>query len=81
MSDSQERSGRESEFMTVPEVAKYLRVSVTSVYRITERRDLPFYRLAKKIIFRASEVEGYLKKCRVEPFNEPVPRRKPNPVM
>jgi excisionase family DNA binding protein len=70
-----------NDFMTVPEVAKYLRVSPTSVYRLVERRDMPFYRTGgKKILFKASDVENYLAKCRIAPFDEPVPRRKPNPV-
>ncbi len=69
-----------SEFLTVRELAKYLRISSTSVYRLVERRDLPFYRMSQKLLFNLTDVEAYVKKCRTEAFEEPVARRKPNPV-
>ena len=81
MSDPQGTTEQETAFLTVDEVASYLRISKCSVYRIMERRDMPFYRLARKVLFRASDVRDYLTKCRVGPFEEPVPRRKPNPVV
>jgi len=31
----------ETQFMTVPEVAQYLRVALITVYRLAEKRDLP----------------------------------------
>ncbi len=70
-----------SEFLTVRELARYLRLSPTGVYRLVERRDLPFYRMSQKILFKLTDVEEYLKKCRTAPAEVPVPRRKPNPVI
>ena len=52
--------------LKVRQVAVILNVSNTAVYRLVERREIPFYRFARKLRFRESEIEEYLKRSRVE---------------
>jgi excisionase family DNA binding protein len=58
-------------YLTVKEFAAVLRVSTTAVYRIVERRDIPFYRFTRKLRFAMTDVEEYLRKSRVEMIEKP----------
>jgi len=57
-------------FLTVLEVAGMLRVSRTSVYRLAERRKIPFYKLERGLIFSRSDVETFLSNRRVETMTD-----------
>jgi excisionase family DNA binding protein len=52
--------------LTVHEVAQTLRVSKTSVYRLVERRLVPFYRLPGSLRFTEDDVQAFLRRSRVE---------------
>jgi excisionase family DNA binding protein len=51
--------------LTLEEVAGFLRVSKTSVYRLVERRELPFCRVGRTLRFSRTDLEAYLKARRV----------------
>ena len=55
-----------SPLVSVREVAERLGVSETTVYRLTERRLLPFYRVAGCLRFTPEDVDAYLANGRVE---------------
>jgi excisionase family DNA binding protein len=67
------------EFMTVDELAKYLELSKSAIYKLTSKRELPFYNPGgKKIYFKREEVDTWIKAGRIAPdseileqFNEP----------
>ena len=48
------------QLMTVPELASYLRCSVTTVRRIVARGEIPHYRLGKMVRFRRREIDTWL---------------------
>ena len=52
--------------MTVKALGTYLGISPSAVYRMVERRDIPFYRLRSGLRFSKSDVERYLKSCQIE---------------
>ncbi len=52
--------------LSVRQVAQRLGVSATTVYRLAERRLLPFYRLAASLRFAPDDVDAYLARQRVE---------------
>ena len=60
-------SGSLPALLTIDEVAEFLRISKTSVYRLVERRDLPFCRVGRTLRFRREDLEAYLRACRVDP--------------
>jgi excisionase family DNA binding protein len=66
MTDFTPRTDGQPDLITVRELAETLRVSTTSVYRLVERRDIPFHRLPRGLRFRREDVDAYLGKCRVE---------------
>jgi excisionase family DNA binding protein len=53
--------------LTLDEVAELLRVSKTSVYRLVERRALPFYRVSGLLRFDHADIETFLYAGRIEP--------------
>ena len=66
MTDFTRQNDGQRDLITVKELASILRVSETSVYRLVERRAIPFHRLPRGLRFRREDVDGYLNKCRVE---------------
>ncbi len=48
------------------QVAARLGVSATTVYRLAERRLLPFYRVAASLRFAPDDIDAFLGKQRVE---------------
>lgn len=51
--------------MTVPEAAKRIGVSTSTVYQLVASRQLAHYRVGAKIIIAEVDVVAYLESCRV----------------
>lgn len=59
------------EFMTVDEIADYLGLSKSAVYKITSKKEIPFYNPGgKKIYFKRTEVDAWIEAGRVTPDSE-----------
>ena len=54
------------ELLTVFDVAKLLKISQTGVYRLKERRLVPFSKVMGKILFEKRDILAYLRKNRTE---------------
>ena len=52
--------------LTLDEVAALLRVSKTSIYRLVERRQLPFCRVGRSLRFTPEDIDEYLRARRVD---------------
>jgi len=53
------------ELLTIPEVARLLRISVPSVRRLQQQRLIPFFKVGARIRFERSDIVTYLQKRRV----------------
>lgn len=60
----------EDQFLTVKETAKFLHLSVPTVYTKASRRELPFMKRTKRLYFAKSDLEDYLKDGRVKTVSE-----------
>lgn len=49
------------ELMTVKEVAMYIRVSESKIYRMVRSNSLPFIKIDGKYLFRVSSINEFLK--------------------
>lgn len=58
------------EYLLPDEVASLLRLSRATVYRMVEKREVPFYRLKGGLRFLREDVEKYMQDCRVKSKNE-----------
>jgi len=57
-------------FLTVKEVSEVFRVSDDTIYRLLDKRDLPFYRICgcKRILL--TDLEEYIQKSKIQARNE-----------
>ena len=54
------------EFMTIDELANYLSLSKSAIYKLTSNKEIPFYTPGgKKIYFRKIEINEWLERSRV----------------
>jgi len=54
--------------MTPKDLASFLKVSNTTIYRIIEGRKISFYKVNGSIRFKRSDVEAYMDTNRFEPL-------------
>lgn len=62
-------NNRINKMMTLPELAELLRVSPTTIYRMTEGRKIRFYKIKGSIRFREDDVVDYMNNNCYEPIN------------
>src|SRR5215472_10047216 len=65
---AQEKGAKESpnpEFYTVAQLARLFQLTEMTIYRMVYRRDLACYSIGRMKRFRRSDVEAFLKRCRV----------------
>ena len=55
--------------LTPDDLAGYLRISKTGVYRLVEKRRIPFFRVGGSLRFAKSDVLSYLDGNRFESVN------------
>ncbi|MBU2949703.1 helix-turn-helix domain-containing protein [Tamlana agarivorans] len=61
----------EKEFFTLEEAAQFLNQSRSSLYKLTSKKDIPFYVPGGKMIyFRRSELEEWIINSKVETVDE-----------
>ncbi|MGX5836937.1 helix-turn-helix domain-containing protein [Aeromonas piscicola] len=51
------------EFMNVDECAVYLNVSRSYIYKLTHRKEIPFYKPNRRIYFKREDVDCWLQKA------------------
>lgn len=65
-------------FLKLKEAAPILGVSRSRLYEMTARREVAFYRIGAKLLFRLEDLHAYLASKRVEAEEAPSPP--PSPV-
>lgn len=49
-----------SEILTIPEVAKYLKLSKSKTYALVQRREIPHIKVGKNVRVRMADLERWL---------------------
>jgi len=57
---------KENNLITPDELASILRMSKSSIYRIIEKREIPFYKISGSLRFKESDIESYINSSRIE---------------
>lgn len=61
------------ELMTIEDLANYLSLSKSAIYKFTSKREIPFYNPGgKKIYFRKKEIDAWLDSKRMASYSETV---------
>ena len=55
-------------FFTPDELADFLAISKATVYRLVNKRQLPFHKIGGVLRFRKDDIEKYLETGRIEPI-------------
>ena len=58
------KDNSENDLLNIQEVAKKLNLAVPSIYGLVHRRQIPYIKRGKKLIFENSQVEEWLKNGR-----------------
>jgi excisionase family DNA binding protein len=53
-------------FLSPQELAVYFGVSLKTIYRRIENREIPFYKIGRSIKFKKEDIEKYIDKVLVE---------------
>ncbi len=48
------------ELLTIPETAKVLKISTSSLYRLTSQRKIPFIKIGSRVIFQPDKIQAWL---------------------
>jgi excisionase family DNA binding protein len=59
----------EKEFLNIIELSQYLGIKKSNLYSKVERREIPFYRWGRLIMFKKDEIDAFMDKSRVECFD------------
>lgn len=54
-----------NELITRKELIEYLRISMGTLQAMMKQREIPYYRLKKRIIFRKSEINEWLNEKKI----------------
>jgi len=54
--------------MTPDELANFLRISKSSIYRLVDERKLPFCKVGGSLRFRKIDIDGYLNEVCFQPI-------------
>lgn len=56
--------------LTMSELSRYTGYSETHIYRMTSRREIPYYKRGKMLFFNRAEIDGWLMADRVKTKKE-----------
>jgi excisionase family DNA binding protein len=70
-----ESSKRDQDFLNIVEAAEFLNLAQQTIYGLTSKREIPFFKRGKKLYFRESELVAWLeqgrRKTKTEMVNTP----------
>jgi excisionase family DNA binding protein len=53
-------------YLNIDELSQYWGIKKSTLYAMVERREIPFYRVGRLILFKKDEIDSFMNKCRVE---------------
>mgnify|MGYP000950884385 CR=1 FL=1 len=56
--------------ITPEDLMKFLNISKSSVYRLVDKRSIPFYKIGGNLRFSIDDIEGYLNTVKIEPIEK-----------
>jgi len=56
--------------ITPEDLMKLLNISKSSVYRLVDKRSIPFYKIGGNLRFSIDDIEGYLNTVKIEPIEK-----------
>ena len=60
-------SSNNPNLLTPKDLAELLKISPSSVYRLVDKRAIPFYKIGGVLRFNLSEILEFVSDCKIEP--------------
>ncbi|HCY75959.1 MAG TPA: hypothetical protein DHV28_08550 [Ignavibacteriales bacterium] len=60
----------ESDVLGVDEASKYLKLSKPTIYKLTMDREIPHYKLGKRLYFRKEEIDQWINRGKIKTKQE-----------
>ena len=57
------------ELLSIPETAKVLKISTSSLYRLTSRKQIPFIKIGSRVVFQPAKIDAWLENHAVQMDN------------
>ena len=76
MNNGSNADHRSKSFLRPEELAEFLSISKPTVYRLIEKRQIPFYKIGGSLRFKMEDVVKFTENNRVEPINTQIYERK-----
>lgn len=67
---TKEKENTINEILNVEQVAKYLYLSVPTIYGLIHRREIPHYKVGKRLYFKKDEILELIQKRKVKTIEE-----------
>ncbi|MBS4035868.1 MAG: helix-turn-helix domain-containing protein [Ignavibacterium sp.] len=61
---------KETEFMDINEASSFLKLKKTTIYQMVFKREIPFYKSTKKLLFKKSDLIEWVEKDRIYTIEE-----------
>ena len=61
---------KETEFMDIEDASKFLKLKKATLYQMVFKREIPFYKSTKKLLFKKSDLINWVEKDRVYTIKE-----------
>ena len=62
------RTGFDTTLLKVDELADYWKISKPTVYRLVEKRSIPFHKIGGSLRFSKADIDSYMQQNRIEPI-------------
>ena len=59
-----------AEILNISQVAEYLSLAKSSIYKMTSERNIPHFKTGKKLLFKRSELDDWIKLHRIKTRQE-----------
>jgi excisionase family DNA binding protein len=69
-----QESGKENEILNVDQAAMFLHIAKQTLYTLTCKRRIPFYKNGKKILFKRHELQEWMDNGRKSPMDQTSPK-------
>jgi len=61
---------KETEFMSIDEASQFLKLKKATIYQMVFKREIPFYKSTKKLLFKKSDLIDWVEKDRIYTLKE-----------
>ena len=61
---------KDAEYMDIDEASKFLKLKKSTIYQFVFRRQIPFYKNTKKLLFKKSDLIEWVEKDRIFTIDE-----------